>query len=664
MSSKPTSQPSYLTFLQLLTGLAIAFGLYARFKGLGVASFIDDEYYLAKSVQNILSTGLPEFASGGYYTRGLLQQYLSAAILLLPVDLEWGMRILPLLCNVLCLPAVYLIVVKVCDSRSAAYAAVILFVLSVWETEFARFARMYAPMQLVFLWYAYFWLKGVVDSNRQASLFAASLAVAGLLVHASSIVLLVLSMVPFFLGKRLHFDRSIPVIVIGLLFFLFTRYGFEFPVPVAPADLAAPASVVTSISALLPKMVVTQLTAAPIWLLAYVGLVVAVIWLLRTVWRLQSESVLIKILLLAAIVLLPLNLMALSAISFLLALLLDTSSGKHYTAALSEYGYQFFAVFALACVFFLAYLMLNDAWLANIATLDNSRYPGKSVQIAGLLFNFPEILPRYLKPYLTAIPITFMLFALAIAGGLFTVIFTRLKTSPAFAYLFCIFVFCCLFIGITGSFQKTTRYSFFFYPLLIVMAMCGIEFLRRCWVQAINPPILYLVLVVLVVGVAEDYSVRHMISIDSPETRLRTLLSHAEKEHYLPRRDFQSPVSFINSHLKDGDRVVSATTPTDIYLDKPLDYMYIPYTTNRFWERNVRPDGLDVWSDAKLLYRAQDLFDVVDACEGPVWLLVFAVDWGGSSDPVFRDRYTDFLKYTSIDGTIDVFHIDACTSAG
>ena len=54
-------------------------GLYARVDGLGSRPVSNDEYYFARSVERILETGSVRFPTGGYYTRGLLPQYLTAA---------------------------------------------------------------------------------------------------------------------------------------------------------------------------------------------------------------------------------------------------------------------------------------------------------------------------------------------------------------------------------------------------------------------------------------------------------------------------------------------------------------------------------------------------------------------------------------------------------
>ena len=61
--------------LYVITVAAVLLGLWGRFKGLGTWPLNSDEYYIARSVEDILRTGLPGYDCGGYYVRGLAFQY-------------------------------------------------------------------------------------------------------------------------------------------------------------------------------------------------------------------------------------------------------------------------------------------------------------------------------------------------------------------------------------------------------------------------------------------------------------------------------------------------------------------------------------------------------------------------------------------------------------
>ena len=154
-------------WLFAITCAALLFGVYARFKGLGTWPLTADEYYVARSVQNILRTGIPVYECGGYYPRGLLMQYLTAGLQLGGLSPELAPRLIAALSSLAALPAVYILGKRVHGSRIGLLAVIIL-ALSVWEVEIARFGRMYAPFQALFAWYLVYFLKYTIDRDHRA----------------------------------------------------------------------------------------------------------------------------------------------------------------------------------------------------------------------------------------------------------------------------------------------------------------------------------------------------------------------------------------------------------------------------------------------------------------------------------------------------------------
>src|SRR5438309_10250646 len=83
--------------------LAMGWGLFVRFDGLGSRPMEDDEYFSIRAVQYILEKGVPEYPTGGYYIRGLPLQYIQAASVLLFGDNEFAHRLPAALFGVLTL---------------------------------------------------------------------------------------------------------------------------------------------------------------------------------------------------------------------------------------------------------------------------------------------------------------------------------------------------------------------------------------------------------------------------------------------------------------------------------------------------------------------------------------------------------------------------------
>ena len=182
MSTRPRALDGSLirVSLFLIGTVALIAGMYGRFVGLGTWPFGVDEYYLSRSIDNIMRVGLPRFSCGGYYTRGLLYQYLVAGMRAGGMAPEFAGRLLAALSSLAVLPAAYRLTRRLAGPL-AGWLAVVLLCISVWEIEMARFARMYAPFQAVFTWYLVYYVRYVVDRDEIALRFMIALSVVGVL---------------------------------------------------------------------------------------------------------------------------------------------------------------------------------------------------------------------------------------------------------------------------------------------------------------------------------------------------------------------------------------------------------------------------------------------------------------------------------------------------
>src|SRR5579871_4146144 len=144
MPPKTTSQlgdPGRLALFalgSLILAGALVLGGYARLHALGSAPMAVDEYFIVRSVQNLLKHGLPQFDCGGLYSRGLILQYGAALLDRLGMHADVAPRLVSALSSLLALPAVYVLGRRV-HGRAVGVLAVIVIALSVWEIEMARF---------------------------------------------------------------------------------------------------------------------------------------------------------------------------------------------------------------------------------------------------------------------------------------------------------------------------------------------------------------------------------------------------------------------------------------------------------------------------------------------------------------------------------------------
>ena len=175
--------------------VALVMGLYGRFAGLGLWAFGVDEFYISRSIDHVLNTGLPRFLCGGYYTRGLAYQYVVALVRHWSVSPEFAGRVVSAAWSLVGLPAAYLIGRRL-GGRTLGLTLLIILSVSVWEIEMARFARMYAPFQSVFLWYLVFFLRYTVDRERSALIPMALLSILGVLTWEGGALLGLANLLP------------------------------------------------------------------------------------------------------------------------------------------------------------------------------------------------------------------------------------------------------------------------------------------------------------------------------------------------------------------------------------------------------------------------------------------------------------------------------------
>ena len=220
------SRDYFVTVCRVLMGLGLAAGIYFRLKGLGKSPLAIDEYYIASSVRNILEHGLPQFDCGGYYTRGLLLQYMVAPFFKFGSNDEFYFRLITVTFNMATLPALYLLARHIAGILVACIV-VIMFSLSVWETEMARFARMYAPFQMLFVWYVYFLYKVIVLRESSANRWMYVISFLSVFVYEGAVFLALLNFLPFFMNNRkANFREYLPSIIV-LILVLFNLIGFR-----------------------------------------------------------------------------------------------------------------------------------------------------------------------------------------------------------------------------------------------------------------------------------------------------------------------------------------------------------------------------------------------------------------------------------------------------
>ena len=182
-----------IALLALLLGLTA--GLYGRIDGFGLRPLAVDEYYFVQSVGFILDHGIPSYPSGGFYGRGPLLQYVTAAgTFVLGVN-EFAFRFPSFLFSLGSILLAYAYGRRVMG-RPAALALGLVLLVSSWQIEFARFARMYSAFQFVTLLFLIALDDAYVRGKMQRRYVPHLLVIIAILTHELGILLAPLLFLP------------------------------------------------------------------------------------------------------------------------------------------------------------------------------------------------------------------------------------------------------------------------------------------------------------------------------------------------------------------------------------------------------------------------------------------------------------------------------------
>ena len=622
----------------------VFWGIVVRLVGLGKWPLAIDEYYFGKSILNILFTGLPEFPCGGYYDRGILQQYLTAPLLAFSSDPEWALRIVPVVFNLLGIPAVYLLGKRL-GGTSVAFGATILFSFSLWEIELARFARMYAPFQAVFLWELYFLAVILQERKRWAFIGMFLFAAIGIFVYEGAIFLVLVALVPFLVERRRP-PLGDALVILALFAAAAVSQIVDFRhlgAAVSPDVKSVGGG--SSLPVSFPPVLLASMIHSPVWVFVSI---IPMVFLLRAffcLWLKDREGIHsagVWTLVLGCTIV---NQFALAADLLLFFLLIGLIT---FPRKEKLFRSPLVVVFASAAV--------NLFFWSGYALVGAGYSPVRSLKT---FFKFPDIFNQVLLPWFSAMPImTSLLLALLCLGVLLA--FTRGIESPElFRSILAVALGLVMVVGALKTPFTEARYTFFLYPVFL-LAACKvlIEIPRFLIRHTPSSRWLGMGFIAIFVLLSEDFGIQHLTRISSPEINFRTIYLPARQLLYYPRQDYASPARYVNENIQDGDLVISLVPVVDFYLDK-MDYRFESRESGRFRIISACGGERDIWSNAPLLSKEEELFRLIDGREGQVWVLAYSALWHyrAKEERMIENKYENALVYASIDKTINVFRI-------
>jgi hypothetical protein len=635
--------------------VAVATGLYARFDDLGGRPLALDEYYFARPVEAIAETGLPGLPSGGYYPRGILPQYLTAASVLLLDDREFALRLPAALFSLAAVVLAFLFARRfVGTALGAAVAAALL--LSSWHVEFARFARMYGAFQcatLVFLLALHrSWVAAAPWKGRYAP--HAVLLVAALC-HEMALFLCPLLFVPFLSRVRrgdwargggwTYAAVSAVAILVVITWTHLDGYFWTLGVTDRYPDGYVPAGTPTFWFPQQPVWSVGRGGVVDLLILV-APMVLAAIWFAsRGALQARPDR---RDLLLSWI------LIAVGFHQFALAMLFAAALLWRFRVDELFRGRAAFllATSGLIALGWILFASLSTGWMQDL---------WKPRAFETVFLGFPNFFHLTLRPWSRAMP----LLGMTLLAALIVTFVARRRwawndLAGATPALFAAYVVACF--SVFRAEFSTLRYSYFMYPVLLtVLAMAVSDvtaFLRRWWsvrVVRLTSPAVFAALFF----VGEDFNARHLADVAGPAASFRMgPFARFWLDPWVTRVDIRSPAQYVSAVIQaEGPApIVVAYLPHVAYYLRESHGIYLFPGATLFSSHSRNKGTLDLWSGQRLLQTLDAVRDFV----GPsrvVWLIRRVEDfrnfspveiWGESVRAQRRflgqDRYIEVVR--------------------
>ncbi len=650
----------YVSLITLIT----LFGLYFRFDGLGKFPFSIDEYYFYSAVKITLDNGLPEFICGGFYTRGILLQYITAPFVYFIDNQELATRIPIVLFSVLSFPAIYLIG-RDSHSRLAGVLALFLFAFSIWQVEFARFARMYAPFQMIFLWQVWLFLKPDLPNRSANILLNSLLASVATLFYAGGIFCVALAFFNVILyQKSFKITEYIPASIAASLAIIFTiipfrHLGAEQPFPSTDyLQKTAPTLDQSAISKLpidLPSFLTFSNHSSLILALIIIYAITAVLFL-SIVFKNMHLSALTKTLISSTIFALLINQFLLALGLFTICLLTMKTWQDFYQSISNKIGVIFLTSTALwVTVCFVYFLLTNETnGIFNIAkTIFNN------------FFSYPDIFFDIFRQWQRPMPNHATLTVLSIITVTIVCIINLLSPKLQLRYFLTIFITMLFLVALINTPYDTSRYTFFLSSLASISIACCIVWSSSLLNNKIAKLAMILIGTSLTCYASEDYHYKHLFNIDSYTINHRQVYNKEFTEHLYPRYDYISVAEFLNANTKENDLIIITTPVIERYLLPSLRAEYFITSENpEFINHSVCHGKQETWSGLPLIYNYENLNNKLNNMNTNKWIVLH----GMRGNPFFtqklntmRAKLKPYLAFENPDNTLRVYKINADT---
>lgn len=643
----------YYTSLSII----IILGVWFRLKALGKWPLAVDEYYIVKSIENILKYGIPKFEVSGYYERGILYQYISAFLINIGIKTEFAARIMPVVSNILIFPPLIILAKKI-SGKTLALIVTILVSFSLWEIEFARFARMYAPFQSLFIWYSYFLYLVIVEQKFNKWKWLFILSFISIFIYEGSIFILVLNFIPFLWFRRLKLRQFIisVLLFVGNFFYLRINFRMMGAKDLMPQEAINYHATLKSTGGLvkIPDLLVTTIWSDTLSSILFILVLLFNLFIIYKIIKLSQLSIIAKISIPVIVLSTLMNQFGLAIILVLIMILVKWIELKNKYRSTFKY---LWAISLVNLIFWSIYSFTANSWYSLYPDFAPDTNVAILKRIFVLFFNYPGTYSTFWLFYTTIPNLTFLII-IVFSFGLFIYIKSSNGKKNSIRFLLVITIFSSILTTYLVS-GKETRYIFYLYPiilLLVSISICQISII--VFRSPIKNNILTIILTFIFMLISEDYNFKHITNIDTPEYNFRMNYDEMLERHYYRRYDVRTPAEYVNLNAKKDDLILVNEMILEYYL-KRLDYIFIDYRSGRFPILSTTKGKKERWTNANLIYTKEALLNFLLHNDKRVWFVVHKLSY--IQKPLmeinFYNNFNKYLVYSSIDEMVEVYKI-------
>lgn len=663
--------PHFVCAVIVVLGVtAIVFGFHGRLDGFGSRQLAVDEYYFVTSVLSIIRNWIPELPGGGYYVRGILIQYVTAVCVLIFGESGFAYRF-PSLCFSI---GTVIVMYWYSQRRLGIVLAIVLcacLMLSSWEVEFARFARMYSAFQFVTVVY-FLTLDKCSKRLLGSNLFLPHIvAVIAVLTHELGILLLPFLLVPLVgtlrrrdwdsLGSLGTYSIVSVGIVIACAAWQFSDLRNAGVVQPFPTDFVPQGAHLLR----LPAFPFWNVGSGPGTSLYFFLVVLLLVASLVAAARLYSARIRVPHIFAA--------LMVTSAFAHNLVLTAILAAVLIFRfGAFTQKGEESVTLLTWVAVAISLCWLLFALAIPGWRVADGHNVGSLIGAIRVTFFGWPDLWTPLLKPWLSESPLIAVLAIGAVAYQLARNARTEVEVmaaSPAFV-VFAVTVA----LGVFQSTYSTTRYMYFVYPFVLFTIVQSVNDLvasgaRLATLNNRSQFMPNLVVVSACCGLfcaSRDFNIHHLMNAGSQDVGYRIGAYASFARTWYERWDFESPARFVDRNAWPAERdviVVLGLGVVQYYLD--LDCaLYLSRSDSRFAIVSRQQGTKDLWSGERLLSTAGDLLQYTQEA-GRVWLVRPIGSRQVDVDSVWdaRLKLTE-IAYVSRDGRIEVVRIELSPKIG